>query len=185
MAEHTRSLTPPELAVEVSECLAAAGVQHATGGATAFGFHAEPRGTLDVDMKVFVAADAPEATLEALAEHGIRFDFAKALEAIKTSGDLFLAHRGCRLDLSIPLQEAASHRTRQIDLLGKRVPILSAEDLIVLKLLFNRHKDIVDIERLMEVSAQSLDRDYIRHWLVECVGIGHRRLPRCHLGLAR
>lgn len=179
MAERTRSLTPPELAVKVSECLAAAGVQHAIGGAIAFGFHAEPRGTLDVDMNVFVAADAPEATLEALAEHGICFDFAEALEAIKTRGDLFLAHRGCRLDLffnSIPLQEAASHRTRQIDLLGKRVPILSAEDLVVLKLLFNRHKDIVDIERLMEVSTQGLDRDYIRDWLIQCVGTDDSRV---------
>lgn len=173
MASRSRHLTPPELAVEVSACLQDAGIQHAIGGAIAFGFHAEPRGTLDVDMNVFVAADAPEATLEALAAYGISFDFVTAREAIAARGDLFVEHRGCRLDLffnSIPLQETASHRTRLVDLLGKRVPILSAEDLVVLKLLFNRHKDIVDIERLMETSPEDLDQDYIRHWLTECVG---------------
>lgn len=50
------------------------------------------------------------------------------------------------------------------------MPILSAEDLVVLKLLFNRQKDIVDIERLMEIGPEDLDQDYIRHWLTECVG---------------
>ena len=77
-------------------------------------------------------SDTPEATLEALAAYGIPFDFAEARETIATRGGLFLAHRGCRLDLffnSIPLQEAASERTRQVDLLGKRVPILSAEEI--------------------------------------------------------
>ena len=68
MARVKRPLTPPELAVEVSECLASAGIQHAVGGAIALGFHAEPRGTLDVDMNVFVAADAPEAALQALSK---------------------------------------------------------------------------------------------------------------------
>ena len=59
VAGRTRHLTPPELAVEVSACLQDAGIQHAIGGAIAFGFHAEPRGTLDVDMTVFVAATRP------------------------------------------------------------------------------------------------------------------------------
>lgn len=44
VARRTGLLTPPELAVEVSAWLAGAGVQHAIGGAIAFGFHAEPRG---------------------------------------------------------------------------------------------------------------------------------------------
>ncbi|MCY3821085.1 MAG: hypothetical protein OXH52_17310 [Gammaproteobacteria bacterium] len=179
MARRTRLLTPPELAVEVSAWLAGAGIQHAIGGAIAFGFHAEPRGTLDVDMNVFVAADAPEVALQALADHGVRVDFAEASRAIASRGDLFLEHRGCRLDLffnSIPFQEAASRRTREVVLLGRRVPILSAEDLVVLKLLFNRHKDIVDIERLLETSAQGLDADYIRRWLIECVGVDDSRV---------
>ena len=179
MARSKRSLTPPELAVEVSAWLTDAGIQHAVGGAIAFGFHAEPRGTLDVDMNVFVAADAPEAALQALADQGVRFDFADACQAIASRGDLFIAHQGCRLDLffnSIPFQEAASHRTKDVTLLGRRIPILSAEDIVVLKLLFNRHKDIVDVERLVEIAAEGLDKGYIRHWLTECVGADDSRV---------
>lgn len=179
MARSERSLTPAELAVDVSSCLTDAGIQHAIGGAIALSFHAEPRGTLDVDMNIFVAADAPDMALEALARHGIAVDFDKARQAIASRGDLFLDHRGCRLDLffnSIPFQEAASRRTREVELLGKRIPILSAEDLVVLKLLFNRHKDIVDIERLVATGTAALDADYIRRWLIECVGADDSRL---------
>ena len=179
MARVKRPLTPPELAVEVSECLASAGIQHAVGGAIALGFHAEPRGTLDVDMNVFVAADAPEAALQALSNHGVSVDFAEAHEAIASRGDLFLEHRGCRLDLffnSIPFQEAASRRTQEVVLLGRHVPILSVEDLVVLKLLFNRRKDIVDVERMLQTSTGGLDIAYVRRWLVECVGADDSRL---------
>jgi len=179
VARSKQSLTPPELAVAVSGCLSAAGIQHAIGGAIALGFHAEPRGTLDVDMNVFVASDAPEAALQALADHGISIDLAKARAAIASRGDLFLEHQGCRLDLffnSIPFQEAASLRTQEVVLLGQPVPILSAEDLVVLKLLFNRNKDIADIERLLQTSERALDRSYIRRWLIECVGAGDSRV---------
>lgn len=56
------------------------------------------------------------------------------------------------------------------------MPILSAEDLVVLKLLFNRHKDIVDVERMLQTSTDGLDTAYVRHWLIECVGAGDSRI---------
>ena len=172
MARAARDLTPPELAVEVSGFLRAAGLDHAVGGALALGFYAEPRGTLDVDLNIFVDADEPGEALDALSGGGVAIDHEHAIPTIASRGDLFLRHRGCRLDLffnSIPFHASASRRTREVHLLGSRVPILSPEDLIVLKLLFNRHKDIVDIERIV-AAGTALDWPYIRHWLIECVG---------------
>ena len=55
------------------------------------------------------------------------------------------------------------------------MPILAPEDLIVLKLLFNRHKDVVDIERIV-AAGSALDWSYIRHWLIECVGKDDTRM---------
>lgn len=179
MARTTQNLTPAELAVEISRLLTDAGVRHAVGGALALGFHANPRGTSDVDVNVFVAADRPGAALDVLAGGGVELDREGAARAIASRGDLFLKHRGCRLDLffnSIPLHASASQRTRDVDLLGTQVPILSVEDLIVLKLLFNRHKDIVDIEAMVETSGDKLDVGYVRHWLVECVGEDDARI---------
>ena len=77
---------------------------------------------------------------------------------------------------SIPFQEAASRRTHEVVLLGRHVPILSAEDLVVLKLLFNRHKDVVDVERMLQTSTEGLDTAYIRRWLIECVGADDSRI---------
>lgn len=173
MARAARDLTPPELAVEVSGILRAAAIEHAVGGALALGFYAEPRGTLDVDLNIFVDADAPGEALDALSAAGIAIDHDHATATIASRGDLFLTYRGCRLDLffnSIPLHASVSRRTREVRLLGALVPILAPEDLIVLKLLFHRHKDVVDIERIVAAMGADLDWPYVRHWLVECVG---------------
>ena len=65
MARAAQDLTPPELAVEVSGFLRAAGIAHAVGGALALGFYAEPRETLDVDLNGFVYADEPKDIVDA------------------------------------------------------------------------------------------------------------------------
>ena len=179
MARAAQDLTPPELAVEVSGFLRAAGIDHAVGGALALGFYAEPRGTLDVDLNVFVDADEPGEALDALSAGGIVVDRDRAAATIASRGDLFLRHRGCRLDLffnSIPLHASVARRTREVRLLGARVPILAPEDLIVLKLLFHRHKDVVDIERIVAAMGADLDWPYVRHWLIECVGKDDARM---------
>ena len=88
-----------------------------------------------------------------------------AARVVAKHGDLFLAHGGCRLDLflnSIPLHLRAAQRTRTMSLLGHDIPILSVEYLVVLKLLFNRHKDIVDIEHIVAAIGDDLDRQYIQ-----------------------
>ena len=172
MARAAPDLTPPELAVEVSRFLRAARIDHAVGGALALGFYAEPRGTLDVDLNIFVDADEPGEALDVLSAGGVALDRSLAIANIASRGDLYLRHRGCRLDLffnSIPFHASASRRTREVSLLGARVPILAPDDLIVLKLLFNRHKDIADVERIV-ATGSVLDWPYIRHWLIECVG---------------
>ena len=179
MAGTADDLTPAELAVQISSLLAEAGIRHAIGGALAFGFYASPRGTVDVDMNIFVAADRPHEALDVLAAGGVAIDREQAVEAIGSRGDLFVEHGGCRLDFffnSIPLHASASERARTVELLGTPVPVLSAEDLVVLKLLFNRHKDIVDIEAIVESSGDKLDVAYVRHWLVECVGSDDTRV---------
>ena len=164
--------------MEVSGLLRAAGIEHAVGGALALGFYAEPRGTLDVDLNVFVDADEPGEALDALSAGGVALDRGQAIAAIASRGDLFLRHRGCRLDLffnSIPFHASVSRRTREVRLLGARVPILAPEDLIVLKLLFHRHKDVADIERIV-AAGSALDWPYVRHWLIECVGEDDARM---------
>ena len=69
-----------------------------------------------------------------------------------------------------------ARRTREVRLLGVSVPILAPEDLVVLKLLFHRHKDVVDIERIVVATGAELDWSYVRNWLIECVGEDDARM---------
>ena len=179
MAGTEQLLTPPEIAVEISRLLTGADLHHAVGGALALGFYSNPRGTLDVDLNVFVDAGRADAALEALADGGVALDRAVARAVIRERGELRLDHRGCRVDLffnSIPFHDKASRRTRRVRLLGAPVPILSAEDLIVFKFLYNRYKDLADIRHVFETVGDRLDRDYIRAGLIECVGMDDQRM---------
>lgn len=174
----SEQLTPPELAVKVCGMLRSAGIEHAVGGALALGFYAEPRGTYDLDLNIFVAAEEAVAALDVLRKGGVEIG-EDAAHVVAERGDLFLEHGGCRLDLffnSIPLHLRAARRTRTVSLLDTSIPILSPEDLIVLKLLFNRHKDIVDIEHIVAAVGNDLERGYVRAAIIECVGEDDSRL---------
>jgi hypothetical protein len=65
-----------------------------------------------------------------------------------------------------------------VTLLDTPIRVLSAEDLTVFKLLFFRGKDVVDVERLVAAQGDRLDRQYVRTWLVSCVGEGDERVRR-------
>ncbi|MFZ5469886.1 MAG: hypothetical protein ACOZIN_10665 [Myxococcota bacterium] len=65
-----------------------------------------------------------------------------------------------------------------VELLGRPIKILSAEDSAVLKLLFNRPKDLLDVERLVALQGGNLNRDYVRRWLVDSVGEQDSRVEK-------
>ena len=56
--------------------------------------------------------------------------------------------------------------------------ILSAEDLVVLKVLFNRPKDWDDIRQVVLAQRDHLDTDYVMRWLDEMLGPGDRARNR-------
>lgn len=65
---------------------------------------------------------------------------------------------------AVPLQEEVLRRAVPIQLGGREVPVTTAEDLILLKLVFHRPKDLQDIRGILWVQRGKLDLDYMRHW---------------------
>jgi len=47
---------------------------------------------------------------------------------------------------------------------GRDVRVTTAEDLILLKMAFHRHKDLQDIKGILHVQQGRLDIPYLRHW---------------------
>ncbi|MCB9689749.1 MAG: hypothetical protein H6738_21715 [Alphaproteobacteria bacterium] len=150
-----------------------AGVPYAIGGAIALGYWGAPRGTQDVDLNVFLGPGSEGPGLDALEQAGVNFDRQEAQREIADGGYVRGFVERTPVDAffdSIPLHESAAGRVVVRPLDGRPARILAAEDLAVLKLLFFRGKDVVDLERLVALAGSSLDRDYVRRWIVDCMG---------------
>jgi hypothetical protein len=146
-------------------------IKHAFGGALALAYYAEPRGTLDVDVNVFLPLDRTGPVL-ALLEESIGFvpetPAAKSTPAagirLRRTGEVAPVDVFFSLD---PRYDAIARRRRRFPFgtEGRRLPFLSAEDLTIFKLSFGRDKDWVDLRRLVE-ARPGIDLAYIEDQLI-------------------
>lgn len=169
----------PDVARRLADALEAADIPYALGGAIAYGFHAPPRATNDVDINVFVPPEALAPVFDALERGGALVDRRGAAATAARRGDFAARVDGMRVDLftpSIPFYAAVEPRVVDAVLQGRPVRVLSAEDLCVFKLLFFRPKDLHDVERMVAFRGDALDRSYVRRWLVDMVGEDDERV---------
>lgn len=176
-----------ELVLEVHDALTDASVGHAFGGALALGFLAEPRGTVDIDVNVFVDPNGRGAVDAALASLGY---------AAEEDGAPMAGIRFSSVASSFPIDVFPSLHPRYAEVEARSVahpfgpdarllPFLSAIDLAVFKLSFGRPKDWVDLTSLA-AAAPDLDIDAIEDLLVELRGPSmHPRVARLRALLSR
>jgi hypothetical protein len=149
----------------VADALAAGGIPYAIGGSIAMAVSGYARATIDGDINIFVGMEHARPALEALAAAGLDVDVDAAARAAAERGDGRLHVDGIRVDLffdSIPLHHDAARRVATVWLGDKEYPALSPEDLTVLKAMFNRGKDWVDIERIVAAMGAAFDGGYAR-----------------------
>jgi hypothetical protein len=134
-----------------------------------------------VDVNVFLEdAELPKLSA-ALRTLGIAVDDSRLASESANKG-MSVVHFGpYRVDLftpSIPFSREAERTRRQIQIEGHAITFLSAEAIAVFKLLFFRPKDVVDLERLIEVQRDALDVAYVRVELVKIMGEDDERVKR-------
>ena len=154
---------PVELALLLIGRLEGENLDYAVGGALALGFRGIPRGTLDLDITALVAPGAHVRLLQVLHDAGCSFDADVAAADLAGRGTFRAAHSGIRIDVFVPdieFYESAQARRRRVALAGRPIWIWSAEDLVIFKLLYFRLKDQVDIEAVLRVQGERLDRGY-------------------------
>jgi hypothetical protein len=172
---------PLDAGLAIARAFDAAAIPYALGGALAYGIWAIPRATLDVDVNVFVEDAKLGSVADALRSLGIAVDQERLLRESAAKGMSVVWFGGYRIDLftpSIPFSRQAERTRRRITIEDQTVDFLSAEALAVFKLLFFRPKDIVDLERLIEVQGPALDVAYIRNELVVMMGEADERVQR-------
>jgi hypothetical protein len=156
------------------------GVDYAIGGALALGYWGEPRGTLDVDLTLFLVASEVGECLSLLQACGCKFSARSARETLEVHGYCRVSLDGVDVNVFLPVIDfydtARTHRCRVV-MEGESVYVWSAEVLPVQKLIFFRKKDLLDIQNLLGVQGPQLDTAWVRARLVEIFGPRDPRIP--------
>jgi len=145
-------------------------VEHAFGGALALAYYAEPRGTVDVDVNVFLPFERAADIVAGLKSIGFGPE-QPAEQWLPMAGvRLHQSGKPPLLDLFFSLDERYDEiaaRVQRVPFGSERsnIPVLSAEDLALFKLSFGRDKDWVDLRRLV-AGRPDLDLQYIERQLV-------------------
>lgn len=163
-----RGLLLDEKIVALARALAAAKIPHAFGGAQALAYYGTPRATADIDLNVFVRADRIGRLLPCLEGLGVALPDAPALRRLEEEGQLRLFWDGTPIDLFFAydaLHDSARERRRLVDFGGDPIHILSAEDLMLFKVIFGRAKDWRDIAEMVFARSGDLDVDHVFGWL--------------------
>ena len=162
-------------------------IPYAIGGAIAYGFHAEPRGTSDIDINVFVPETEAGPVLDLLTSLGIEFDRETIEDEVTQTGQTRLKWHPMGLDLFfavVPFLESCRDRVLRVPFEGRQIPILTAEDLVVCKVMFDRAKDWRDVRNIIAIQGEALDVQYISRWLFDMIGDDNSRVHRFETLLA-
>jgi hypothetical protein len=168
----------PAKIVSLHRTLVAEQIPHAFGGALALAWCTErARGTIDIDLNVFLDTGATDQVLAALPpgiassadDHALLLRDGQArLWWGPTPVDLFLN--------TTPFHAQVAERAVVRPFAGAEVPFLTCSDLAVFKAFFDRTKDWADLEEM--AAAGTLDVDRVIGVLVRHLGPTDPRIPR-------
>jgi hypothetical protein len=168
----------PAKIVTLHDALQRAELPHAFGGALALAWCTQrARGTIDIDVNVFVDVDQAATVLRRLPKAVQWHD--KDLQTLRRDGQVRLWWDGTPLDVflnSTAIHAALAQRTRWEQFAGASIPFLSCRDLAVFKAFFNRTKDWADLEDMQ--AAGTLDAGHVVAVLIEYLGGDDERIER-------
>lgn len=167
-----------EKTVALHRSLAEAGVPHAFGGALALAWCTEQaRGTIDIDVNLFLPLDSIAEGLTALPS-GVVWESSDA-DLLERDGQARLWWDTTPVDVffnTTEFHEQAAERARWEPFGGRDLPFLACRDLAVFKAFFNRTKDWADLEAMAE--AGTLDVPAVLGVLVHHLGGTDERIER-------
>ncbi len=167
-----------EKMVAVHDGLAEAGIDHAFGGALALAWCTEQaRGTIDIDVNLFVPPADRDAVLAVLPRPIEVTDGHRA--AIDRDGQVRLFWGENPIDLffnTTSYHEEVAERVRWEPFAGRDLPFLACQDLAVFKVFFDRTKDWADLEAMQE--AGTLEVEHVLGVVVRYLGGDDARVER-------
>lgn len=151
-------------------------VDYAIGGAIALNFWVAPRPTKDIDLYLFISPNEFDYILHKMESMlQLRILIENAHEHIVNGWAIPSIMRGVKVDILLPFASIcveAQLQKVQVRLCGTLCWILSAEILCILKLLYYRKKDVIDVQKIIS-TVEPLDIDYIRRCLIDMFAKNH------------
>jgi hypothetical protein len=158
------------------DCLTELNIDYAVMGGLAVRVHAIPRPTNDVDLTVALSRDRLQGWFVELEKRGLSVpetyrygwvDMVAGMPIIKLKTYLDPTQS---VDIDVFLAESeyqSSILSRKIraEVDGKPIWLVSAEDLILLKLIASRPRDLLDIADILFIQGE-MDEAYMRKWAV-------------------
>lgn len=164
--------------VAIHLALDAAAIPYAFGGALALAWCTEQaRGTLDIDLNLFVGVDEVPRALAALPPDVTWTD--DDLSQLRADGQARLRWDDTPVDVffnTTEFHERAASRARVEPFAGHHMPFLACRDLAVFKAFFDRTRHWADLEAMAE--AGTLDVSAVAGVLVVYLGAGDDRIAR-------
>jgi hypothetical protein len=162
----------------IHERLRRARIEHAFGGALALAWCTrQARGTIDLDVNVFVGPDRTDETLGALPSDVVATADDRA--RLKSDGQARLWWDTTPVDVFLnttEYHEGVATRVRWEPFAGVDLPFLACDDLAVFKAFFNRTRDWADLEAMRD--AGSLDVAAVAGVLATFLGGEDERIAR-------
>jgi hypothetical protein len=167
-----------EKIVALHRSLEVAGIAHAFGGALALAWCTQrARGTIDIDVNIFLRPDQAALALRALPE-GVQATEADE-QLLERDGQARMWWDGTPVDVFLNTtgyHEEVATRCRREWFSGENLPFLACGDLAVFKAFFNRNKDWVDLEEMRD--AGTLDAGWVGAVLARYLGADDDRITR-------
>ena len=173
-------MTVDPLAIIVAE-LDRFEIPYMLAGSFASTYYGDPRTTHDIDLVVAPTQEQLRNLVEGLDPDRFYVSEIAATEAWRRRGmfNAVLVELGWKVDLILrkdrDFSRSEFERRRRVTVGDLEVWMATAEDTIVAKLDWARggesERQLRDVVGMLELSDESLDHGYIRHWVVE-MGLG-------------
>lgn len=146
--------------------------QHVSGlviGGLAVALLGRPRVTRDVDALVLLKEDRWPTFLKGGCAFGFLPRQPDVLAFAHQARVLLLRHQPSGIDVDValgclPFEEEAIARAKTVKVMGVPVPLPTPEDLIIMKAVAHRERDLLDIEGLL-ATHPDLDVRRVRRWV--------------------
>jgi hypothetical protein len=150
--------------VGIAQILESLRIDYMLVGGIANAAWGEPRATLDVDVTISVDPDRIPSTIESL-ERSYRSAVPDPVRFVRDTRVLPLdTPDGVRIDLIFALlsfELEALRRATTVQFANRDVRVITPEDLILMKIISERPRDLADAEAISRRRLNALDRDYL------------------------